>query len=136
MVSDDRGEFYPTQVMQKQGKGSKKPRPMKAYLAVLTGTKAGSQYPVPTDRRIVMGRSKDCDIHIDDRDTSRRHASLQPFGDEFYLLDMGSTNGTQVNGSPVEKRLLRHGDKITIGKHILQFIFVDSDGNPYLADPS
>ncbi|UCF31336.1 MAG: FHA domain-containing protein [bacterium] len=136
MANDERDEFHPTQIISKRNAAPKKPPALKAYLAVLTGEKAGSQYPLPTDRRIVIGRSKDCDLTLDDRDASRRHASLQPFGTEFYLMDMGSTNGTQVNGRPVDKRLLRHGDRITVGKQVLQFLLVDADGNPYLLDPS
>jgi pSer/pThr/pTyr-binding forkhead associated (FHA) protein len=136
MVKDDRDEFLPTQVMSKKGKGSKRSPATRSYLAVLTGAKAGSQYPLPTDRRIVIGRSRECDLHLEDRDASRKHASLQPFGTEYYLMDMGSTNGTMVNDKPVDKRLLRHGDRITVGRQVLQFITVDSDGNPYLVDPS
>lgn len=112
-------------------KESGKPgRPLKAYLAILTGEKAGSQYLIPRISGTVIGRSSDCDIHVEDKDSSRQHAVIQPIGEEYYLRDMDSTNGTLINGRPVEKRILRHGDKITIGKQVLQFILLDPDGEP------
>ncbi|TNF48258.1 FHA domain-containing protein [bacterium] len=136
MKSDDKGDFQPTHVMPQQKEVSKPGRPLKAFLAILTGEKAGSQYSLPNDSGTVIGRSSECDIHVEDQDASRQHAAIQPIGDEYYLRDMGSTNGTLINGKPVEKRILRHGDKITIGKQVLQFILLDPDGEPHLTDRS
>lgn len=132
----ERDEFHPTQVMPARAKSGKKAVSLKAYLAILTGTRAGSHYPLPGDRRTIIGRSSDSDIRIDDRDASRQHAALQPFGEDYYLMDMGSTNGTLVNGEPVEKRILRHSDKITVGRHVFQFILVGPEGDPIKASSS
>ncbi len=134
MPIDDKNDFFPTQTIPQKGEAARPDRPAMAYMAVLTGTKAGSQYSLFNDRQTVIGRSSDCEIHIDDPDASRRHAAIQPFGNDYYIMDMGSTNGTLVNGKPVEKRILRHSDKITLGKQVLQFILVGSDGGPYLDD--
>lgn len=134
MPIDDKNDFFPTQTIPKRRGAAKPDRPAKAYMAVLTGAKAGSQYPLLNDRQTVIGRSPGCEIHIDDTDASRRHAAVQPFGNDYYLMDMGSTNGTLVNGKPVEKRILKHGDKITLGKQVLQFIILGPDGGPYAGE--
>ncbi len=136
MKNDDKGYFQPTHVMPRREESNRPGRPLKAYLAILTGEKAGSQYPIPNDSGTVIGRSSECDIHVEDQDASRQHAAIQPIGDEYYLRDMGSTNGTLVNGQSVEKKILRHGDKIAIGKQVLQFILLDPDGKPHLMDTS
>ena len=71
MPIDDKNEFFPTQSIPKRGDSPKQGPPAAAYLAVLTGSKAGSQYSLGNDRQTVIGRSKDCDIHIDDRSAIR-----------------------------------------------------------------
>ncbi len=65
---------------------------------------------------IEIGRSRDCAIPIDDRFASRRHCriGLVP-GEGLVLRDLGSSNGTLLNGSPVERAVLRSGDMIEIG---------------------
>jgi len=136
MKIDDKGEFQPTHVMPRRQGSGRQSHPLKAYLAVLTGEKAGSQYSLPNDSGTVIGRSGECDIHIEDQDASRQHAVIQPIGEEYYLRDMDSTNGTLINGQPVDKKILKHGDKITIGKQVLQFILLDPNGEPGLMDPS
>src|SRR5207253_2303083 len=49
-------------------------------------------------RRVVIGRSRECDIQISDPNASRRHAEIRRDGDTFSVVDLGSTNGTDVNG--------------------------------------
>lgn len=136
MQRSKKGDFQPTHVIPQRKPGSGRDRPSKAYLAILTGEKAGSQYSLPNDSGTVIGRSSQCDIHVDDQDASRQHASIQPIGEEYYLRDMKSTNGTLVNGQPVDKRILKHGDRITVGKQVLQFILLDPKGEPHPTDPS
>jgi len=136
MKIDDKGDFQPTHVIPRRQENGRQAPPAKAYLAVLTGEKAGSQYSLPKDSGTVIGRSSECDICVEDKDASRQHAAIQPIGEEFYLRDMDSTNGTLINRQPVDKKILKHGDKITIGKQVLQFILLDPDGEPRLMDPS
>jgi len=107
----------------------------KAYLVLLTGERAGTHFPIPSDRMTVIGRDEECQIRTEDRDSSRKHASLQPIGSEFFIMDMGSTNGTLVNGRPEEKKILRHSDKITIGQQVFQFLLMGPDGSPLLINP-
>jgi hypothetical protein len=67
----------------------------------------------------VIGRSKLCDISIADASISRKHAELFKEGDQVRLVDLDSTNGTQVNDTNVQAKMLRNGDKIQIGKSTL-----------------
>jgi pSer/pThr/pTyr-binding forkhead associated (FHA) protein len=63
----------------------------------------------------VLGRSKDCDIQIMDPNVSRRHAEIRPAGQGFTIVDLGSTNGIEVNGKRVERLELADGSRFTIG---------------------
>lgn len=68
-----------------------------------------------------IGRLADCDVVLDDPNASRRHAEVRSDGDGYLLADLGSTNGTLVNGQQVDHRRLADGDVITIGAHHLRF---------------
>jgi hypothetical protein len=72
-------------------------------------------------RRVVIGRSKECDIQIADPNASRRHAELRREGDAFWLVDLGSTNGLDVNGKRTQRAKLADGDRFTIGTTELVF---------------
>jgi hypothetical protein len=72
-------------------------------------------------RAVVLGRSRDCDIVLDDRSVSRRHAELVRHGDGFLLRDLDSTNGSAVNGKRIREAAVRPGDDITIGTVALTF---------------
>jgi hypothetical protein len=70
---------------------------------------------------MTIGRLPECDVVVDDAGASRQHAELRRTDDGFVLADLGSTNGTLVNGSPIREHLLEDGDRITIGETILEF---------------
>ena len=72
-------------------------------------------------RRAVIGRSRECDIQISDPNASRRHAEIRRDGDTFSVVDLGSTNGTDVNGRRMQRAQLSDGDRITIGTTDLVF---------------
>jgi len=75
------------------------------------------------DATIVIGRGRDCDIHVADPNVSRRHAEVRPDGNgAFTLIDLGSTNGTELNGKRVSHVSLSEGDTITIGAIELTFV--------------
>jgi Protein of unknown function (DUF3662)/FHA domain len=64
----------------------------------------------------VIGRSRDCDIVIEDAGISRRHAELRPYGEGWVVSDLGSTNGLRVNGSVVHgPHALSSGDRLELG---------------------
>jgi pSer/pThr/pTyr-binding forkhead associated (FHA) protein len=66
-------------------------------------------------RRVVIGRSRDCDIQLSDANVSRRHAELRQEGASYWIVDLASTNGIEVNGKRVKRAKLRDGDKVTLG---------------------
>ena len=72
-------------------------------------------------RRVLIGRSKECDIQVSDPNASRRHAELRREGDAFWLVDLGSTNGLDVNGKRTQRAKLVDGDRVTIGTTELVF---------------
>ena len=81
---------------------------------VVTLTVDGHEYPV-TARHVVLGRSRECDIRVPDANVSRRHAEMRQEGATYWIVDLGSTNGTEVNGRRVERAKVPDGDRITIG---------------------
>jgi hypothetical protein len=97
--------------------------PVAAPRAGAYALKLGDErYPL-TGELIVIGRSRDCDIHVSDPNVSRRHAEVRLGGDGSYtLVDLGSTNGTEVNGRRVSHAKLSEGDTIAIGQTELIFV--------------
>jgi Protein of unknown function (DUF3662)/FHA domain len=71
--------------------------------------------------RAVIGRSRDCDVIVDDPNVSRRHAELRRDEEGWSVADLGSTNGVKVNGRRVDQARLRPGDHITLGVSDLTF---------------
>jgi hypothetical protein len=87
---------------------------------LVTLTFDGSRHEV-RQRRVVLGRSRDCDIQLNDANASRRHAELRQEGASYWIVDLGSTNGMEVNGKRVKRAKLRDGDTITIGSTEVTF---------------
>ncbi len=85
-------------------------RPARALLSV-----GPRRLPLPLQGGVV-GRSRDCEIVLEDTGVSRRHAELRPGADGWVVSDLGSTNGVRVNGQDIhEPQLLRPGDRIELG---------------------
>jgi hypothetical protein len=72
-------------------------------------------------RRIIIGRAKECDIQLADPNVSRRHAELRQEGAAYWIIDLDSTNGTEVNGRRLKRAKLEDGDEITLGSTELVF---------------
>jgi pSer/pThr/pTyr-binding forkhead associated (FHA) protein len=70
---------------------------------------------------VQIGRAPGCDIVLDDRNVSRRHAEIRRRGPVVVLVDLDSTNGTIVNGRRVREHPLADGDRITLGNSRLTF---------------
>lgn len=74
-----------------------------------------------------LGRDPTCTVPLQDFGVSRKHAVITPAGDnDFVLQDLGSTNGTRVNGAPISgARILKDGEKIFVGDTVLRFALAD-----------
>ena len=79
-------------------------------------------------RPITVGRAADVDVVVADPLVSRRHARLAPRGDRLVLTDLGSTNGTRVNGGPVREAVVGPGDRIEVGATRLEIVVVPPAG--------
>jgi pSer/pThr/pTyr-binding forkhead associated (FHA) protein len=72
----------------------------------------------------VLGRSRDCDVVVDDPNVSRHHAEVRPSGGSWVVRDLGSTNGVKINGrrlDPARPQSLKRGDVIELGTSRLTF---------------
>src|SRR5262249_41308906 len=77
--------------------------------------------------RVVIGRSAECDVVLSVRRVSSRHAQILKVGGQYFIEDIGSSNGTYVNGTRIDKRtVLRPGDRLDFFGTILEF----RDGDP------
>jgi len=76
---------------------------------------------VLSGNRVVLGRSREADIVLQDPNVSRRHAELRRDDGGWQIVDLGSTNGIKVNGRRVDNQPLRPGDQVTIGVTDLTF---------------
>jgi pSer/pThr/pTyr-binding forkhead associated (FHA) protein len=70
---------------------------------------------IVTAPKAVLGRSRECDVRLPDANSSRRHAEIRYEDDTWWIVDLGSTNGTVLNGKRAKKEQLRDGDVITLG---------------------
>ncbi len=81
----------------------------------------GEQRIVLADTVTKVGRLPDCGVQIVDASVSRYHAEIRAKGDGFVVVDLGSTNGTRVNGVRVYERALSDGDELTFGTVSVRF---------------
>ena len=89
-------------------------------VVVVQGPAAGAR--VALERDVVIGRDPRCELPIAAADVSRRHARIAPDDDGHSIVDLGSTNGTWVNGRPVTTRRLEPGDRIELGSCVLRYL--------------
>jgi hypothetical protein len=73
------------------------------------------------ERTVTVGRSRDCDITVDDPNTSRRHAEVRYEDGAYWIVDLGSTNGVTVNGKRVERARLEPDEPVYLGTAELRF---------------
>jgi len=90
-------------------------RPGEVMLVVRQGPEIGTRYSV-VGEQTTLGRVPDCDIQLDDFTVSRQHAVVVRQGSAWLIRDLGSLNGTYVNGERVEEAALTQGDDVQIGR--------------------
>lgn len=99
---------------------------MRATLEVRQGQRVGSRFPIGA--RIVIGRDVGCDLQLFDEGLSRRHFLIEQSAESYRIEDLGSSNGTYINGHKISTARLTHGDLITAGSTQLQFL-VGNEGS-------
>lgn len=98
----------------------KMPADLKVEFSVMHGTDKGATF-VAEELPIFVGREKDATVPLGDSKVSRKHAIIVYKNHRFFVIDLGSTNGTFVNGKKVEGVPLRSGDMIQFGDSVLNF---------------
>src|SRR5687767_14430134 len=94
-------------------------------LRFISGKYQGGEFPLRMEREIVIGRSSDLDMVLVEDMVSRKHAKISTLGNQIVIQDMGSTNGTFVNGEKIKKSRLKEGDRILIGTSIIKLVAMD-----------
>jgi len=101
---------------------------MRLALRFISGKYQGGEFPLEEKREIIVGRSSDLDMVLVEEMVSRRHARIQLVNGSVNIDDLGSTNGTFVNGERVTHAELQEGDRVLIGSNILKVVATDSTG--------
>lgn len=99
--------------------------PQKLVLRFISGKYQGAEFPLADSPEIIVGRSSDVDMVLIEDMVSRRHARLECM-DDISIEDLGSTNGTFVNGERIKRAKLQEGDRVLIGTSILKVVLADS----------
>jgi pSer/pThr/pTyr-binding forkhead associated (FHA) protein len=92
-----------------------------AKLVLSLGGAFQAEFPLNKER-MTIGRKPDNDVQVDNLAVSGKHALIITILDDSFVEDLGSTNGTYVNGKLIKKHALRHGDVIGIGKHEVRYV--------------
>ena len=110
---DETGDLVPVELDEVTAHGP-------ALVIRAGGGRVGESFAVDRERTAI-GRRPDSGVFLDDVTVSRDHALLIRRGDQWYLDDMGSLNGTYVNRSRIESHRLQEGDEVQVGKYKLTF---------------
>jgi pSer/pThr/pTyr-binding forkhead associated (FHA) protein len=110
---DETGELIPVEIGEVTARGP-------ALVIRAGGGRVGESFAVDGER-MSIGRRPDSEVFLDDVTVSRDHALLIRRGEDWYLDDCGSLNGTYVNRSRIESHRLQEGDEVQVGKYKLTF---------------
>lgn len=106
-------------------------RPSSTRLALrfISGKYQGGEFPLDELQEIVIGRSSDLDMVLVEEMVSRRHARISLEQGVVSIEDMGSTNGTFVNGEKIQHATLQEGDRVLIGTSILKLVAIPNEAS-------
>jgi len=98
------------------------------YVIVSIGGQEVDRRPVADV--MVIGRASDAQIRVHDSSMSRRHCIIEPLGTQWFARDLGSKNGTSLNGRNIHSEKLEHGDMLRIGRTKIQFLVTKFEAAP------
>ena len=91
-------------------------------LRFISGKYQGGEFPLGAQHEIIVGRSSELDMVLVEDMVSRRHARIECGDEQIVIEDLGSTNGTFVNGEKIKRATLKEGDRVLIGTSILKVV--------------
>jgi hypothetical protein len=97
-------------------------------LRFISGKYQGGEFPLGENKEIIVGRSSDLDMVLVEDMVSRRHARIACSDSDITIEDLGSTNGTFVNGEKIKRCDLKEGDRVLIGSSIFKVVYADQPG--------
>lgn len=98
-------------------------------LRFISGKYQGGEFPLPAEGEIVIGRSSELDMVLVEDMVSRRHAKITVTGGQIFIQDLGSTNGSFVNGEKIKRARLNEGDRILVGTSIIKLVATEGPAN-------
>ena len=98
-------------------------------IVILSGGAKGTEHAIDSVQ-LTVGRGPGVDLAFDDESMSREHAAIEFTSEGFRIRDLGSTNGTLLNGGDVRVGELKHGDKFQVGEHLFQLIVEERERTP------
>ena len=104
-----------------------------ASIVLLSGDDSGAEF-VLEQPSTTLGRGESADLRFDDASMSSEHAALEFFDSGIRLRDLGSMNGTTLNGGDVRAAELKSGDRFQLGSHEFQFVLVGRPKKPKTYD--
>jgi two-component system cell cycle response regulator len=130
MANEPQADSGKTQPRQIQGEAAQTQRERRPALVFLKGELMA--VPIPLERdEVVLGRAVEADVRVNDHRVSRLHARISADRDSqtgvvrYKVTDLGSTNGTLLNGQVITEAILNDGDKVIIGDHLFRFDMLD-----------
>jgi len=93
---------------------------MDLELVVVEGEQPGHHFRLTRGDRRTLGRAPECDIRLPDQGVSRRHCTIEHAGKRLLIVDLESANGSYINGEPIQRGALSHGDRLAVGPVVLQ----------------
>jgi hypothetical protein len=105
-----------------------KPGSGQYVLKFISGKYAGGEFALAQNQELIIGRSSDLEMVLIEDMVSRHHAKITTTDNDIYIEDLGSTNGTFVNGEKITSCKLKEGDRILIGTSIIKLVYEEFDG--------
>jgi hypothetical protein len=99
-------------------------------LRFISGKYEGGEFPLPDETQVIIGRGGELDIVLVEDMVSRKHAKINTTEGKIVIEDLGSTNGTFVNGEKIKRARLKEGDRVLIGTSILKLIQAGAASGP------